>query len=344
MFFKGVQVLLIGLMALGLILSTAPIQAQAPIRIGVIAPLTGALASVGESQIRTLQMLEEEINKEGGVKGRSIELIMGDTAGEPDMAAMATERLIRGENVLAIIGPSRSSTHWAAVNVAEEYRIPLISMAPGIYIAEEEWVFKTAPQGSAVGKIIDYLKWHGIERVAFVNDVCGESGDEQIMLQSAGIEVVDGTFGLMEAQAVICWRGTSYDSAMVAKNMMGMEIPLLLGYVNDRKFIDEFIHYAGDAAYGVIFPVGKLLVVNDLLPDDDPQKEVLLEFSTMFGEKYDRNADLFGGYAWDAFHILLQAISEAGTDPDPEDIREAIENTTDNEQSSGHLCSPPDPS
>jgi branched-chain amino acid transport system substrate-binding protein len=346
---KGIRVLLTVVVLLGLLpgpISLAPAQAQEPIKIGGIAAITGSASPLGTPERDTLLMLEEAINQAGGINDQPLELIIYDTAGDETEAVMATKKLIEDDKVLAIVGPSRTGTTLAIMDTVEKAELPLVSMAAGIEITEpvKKWIFKT-PQTDvmAVSRIMDYLTRQGIDKIAviYVSNAFGESGRDQVVIQApeADIEVVaEETFGGedtdmtaqltrikgSEAQAVICW-GTNPGPAMVAKNMMqlGMDIPLLQSHGVANK---TFIELAGEAAEGVIFPVGKLLVAKDL-PDDDPQKEVLLSYSSMFEEKYERSADTFGGHAWDALHLLVQAIEEVGTDKGA--IRDALENTTD---------------
>ncbi len=345
---KRISVLFTAVVVLGLLLGPAPlgsVQAQEPIKIGGIMAITGPASPLGTPERDTLLMLGEVINQAGGINGQPLELIIYDTASDETETVMATKKLIEDDKVLAIIGPSQTGTTLAIVDTIEKAELPLISMAAGIQIVEpvKKWVFKT-PQTDvlAVSKIIDYLTWQGIDKIAviYVSNAFGESGRDQIVIQvpEAGIEVVaEESFGGedtdmtaqltrikgSDAQAVICW-GTNPGPAMVAKNMMqlGMDIPLLQSHGIANK---KFIELAGEAAEGVIFPAGKLLVANDL-PDTEPQKEVLLEYSGMFEAKYGRSADTFGGHAWDALLLLVQAIEQVGTDKAA--IRDALENTT----------------
>ncbi len=345
---KGMGVLLTIIVVSGLLL--APVQAQEPIKIGGIMAITGPASPLGTPERDTLLMLEEAINEAGGINGQPLELIIYDTASDETKAVMATKKLIEDDQVLAIIGPSQTGTTLAVVDIVEKAEIPLISMAAGIEITEpvKKWVFKTAQTDvMAVSKIVDYLTWQGIDKVAviYVSNAFGESGRNQIILQApeAGIEVVaEESFGVedtdmtaqltrirgSQAQAVICW-GTNPGPAMVAKNMMqlGVDLPLLQSHgISNMKFIE----LAGEGAEGVIFPGSKLLVVDEL-PDDDPQKEVLLEYASLFEEKYEVSARMsgghFGGHAWDALHLLGQAIEQVGADQAA--IRDALENTTD---------------
>jgi branched-chain amino acid transport system substrate-binding protein len=84
-----------------------------------------------------------------------------------------------------------------------------------------------------------------------------------------------------------------------------------------------FIELAGDAAEGVLFPIGKLLVA-DSLPDDDPQKEVLIQYIADYAEYTGgTKPSTFGGHAWDAMHMTMMALEAVG--PDPAAIRDYLE-------------------
>ena len=123
------------------------------------------------------------------------------------------------------------------------------------------------------------------------------------------------------AQAVICW-GTGPAPAVVAKNIkqLGMTIPLIQSHGAASK---KFIEYAGDAANGIILPAGKIAVYKDL-PDTDPQKAVIQKYVQNYEAKFKTPVSGFGGYAYDAAHLLFLAMSKAGTDTVK--IRQELEN------------------
>ncbi|MCL6570025.1 MAG: ABC transporter substrate-binding protein, partial [Meiothermus silvanus] len=92
---------LIGLLALGMGLSLAQ---QAPLKIGVVVSATGPAASLGIPERNTLVILEEQVNRRGGVAGRPVQFIIIDDASDTTQAVRATRKLIQEDGVLAIIG------------------------------------------------------------------------------------------------------------------------------------------------------------------------------------------------------------------------------------------------
>jgi branched-chain amino acid transport system substrate-binding protein len=228
---------------------------------------------------------------------------------------------------------------------AEKAKIPFISVAASKKINKpvKKYVFKTA-QGDdvVIPRVVDYLKSQNLTKVAWLNvdNPYGSSGKEEFdaLAKEAGIEIVSSE--VFEAtvndakpmltrvkqknpQAIVIW-GTTQESAVVTKNIreLGIKIPIIESHGIGNK---QFIQLAGQAANGVIFPVGRLLVA-DQVPANNKQKTVLDSYAKMFKEKYGYEPSTFGGHAWDAFEILVAAMKTAGDDP--EKIREAIENGT----------------
>jgi len=316
-----------------------------PIKIGGIFALTGPAASLGQPEADTAKMIAEQVNSQGGIDGRRIEIVIRDTKGDETEGLAATKELIESEGVVAIAGPSRSGTTLGIIDTIESAEIPLVSCAAAVKITTpvKKWVFKT-PQtdAHAVEKIYGYLNEQGISKIATitVSNAYGEGGLEELKGQAegAGIEITtseqfqdsdtDMTAQLTrikgtDAEAVVCW-GVGPAPALITKQMqqLGLEMRMIQSHgVANKRFIEA----AGDAAEGVILPAGKLLVAEQL-PDSDPQKAVLIEYKTNYEEKYGKDADTFGGHAWDAVQLILKGIREGGDDPAA--IRDAIENTT----------------
>ena len=125
-----------------------------------------------------------------------------------------------------------------------------------------------------------------------------------------------------DVQAVVNWSIVPAQS-LVAKNMkqIGLNVPLFQshGFGNIK-----YVQAGGEAANGTIFPCGRLLVA-EALPDNHPQKQVLMEYKKDYESRYKEDVSTFGGHAYDALLILTEAIKKAGS-AEPEKVRAAIEN------------------
>ena len=338
------KLLTTALVSLSLLSLSTAAMAAAPIKIGGLFSVTGPASFLGEPGRNSAQMVVDEINKAGGIKGRLLELISYDTAGDATKAVQLANKLIKNDHVVAIIGPSTTGDTMAVIPVVEKANVPLISCAAGIKITDpvKKWVFKTAQNDTlAVARIYEQLKKEKKNKVAIltVSDSFGSSGREQLKAQAAhyGMEIVaDDTYGPKDtdvtaqltkirgsqAQAVICW-GTNPGPAVVARNarQLGLTLPLYMSHgVSSKKFVE----LAGDAAEGIRLPSGKVLVA-DLLPKSDKQKGSLLAFIRDYQHHYKAEGDHFGGHAWDAVMLLKGAI-ERGADT-PAAIRNQLEAT-----------------
>ena len=320
--------------------------AAPPIKIGALFSVSGPASFLGEPERNTAQMMVEQINKAGGIKGRKLELIVYDTQADATKAVQAVNRLIKDDKVVAIIGPSTTGDSMAVIPVVEKAEIPLISCAAGIKITKpvKKWIFKTAQNDVlAVARIYQYMKEQKISKVAIltVSDGFGSSGREQLVLQSKdfGIEIIsDETYGPADkdmtvqltkirgsaAQAIICW-GTNPGPAIVARNakQLGIKTPLYMSHGVSSK---RFIELAGDGSEGIILPSGRVIVA-DQLPNADPQKKALLSYVNGYRKQYKVEGDHFGGHAWDAIMLLKRAIERGGDSPAA--IRDELEKTKD---------------
>jgi len=126
------------------------------IRIGVQVPFSGDYAWVGENVLPVAEMVAEEINANGGIDGRDVSIVQGDTEGSPDSSLSAVERLIDVEGVVGIVGPT-SITYSAVSDNYAENEVPIISPTAGTTALDDqggEYVFRTVPSDSLGGRAI----------------------------------------------------------------------------------------------------------------------------------------------------------------------------------------------
>jgi branched-chain amino acid transport system substrate-binding protein len=328
---------------LAVILLGAFAQAAEPLKIGAILSVTGPASFLGAPEARTLEMLVAETNKKGGVMGRQIELIIKDSGASPEKAFSFAKQLIDEEKVFAIIGPSTSGESMKIKSVAEEGKTILLSCAAAEVIVNPvaKYVFKT-PQSDkdAVIKIFQQMKKMKISRIGVLssNTGFGNAGKAQIekLAPSYGIlilanEVYDKAASDLTAEvtkikaanvhAIVNW-SIEPAQAIAIKNarQIGLKVPIFQSHgFGNIKYVEA----AGAAAEGVMFPAGRLLVV-DVLPKAHPQKAVLTKYKKDYESKFKEEASTFGGHAYDAFLILKKAIENANS-TDTEAVRSAIE-------------------
>jgi len=314
------------------------------VKIGAILAVTGPASNLGAPEAKTLEMLVQETNAAGGLLGRKVELVLKDSGASPEKAISFARQLIEEEEVLAILGPSTSGESLKIKDVCEEGQTILLSCAAAEAIVNPvaKWVFKS-PQNDAFATlwIYRYLKERGLTRIGVVASNTGfgnvgkaqlekyapESGIQILIAEVYDKEATDLTSVLTklkarEVQAVVNWSIEPAQS-LVAKNLrqLGMNVPLLQshGFGNIR-----YVEAAGQAAEGIVFPCGRLLVA-DSLPAGHPQKALLLDYKKKYEARYGEEVSTFGGHAYDAYTILVEAVKRAGS-LEPAKVRDAIEN------------------
>jgi branched-chain amino acid transport system substrate-binding protein len=95
--------------------------------VGYYGDLTGRTASFGTSTKNGVEMAVDEINKAGGVMGRTVRVIVEDDQGEPNKAATVVSKLVNQDKVHAVLGEVASSNSLAAAPKAQEAKVPMIS-------------------------------------------------------------------------------------------------------------------------------------------------------------------------------------------------------------------------
>ncbi len=105
-----------------------PAKAES-VMIGEFASLTGNQATFGQSQHNGLKLAIDEINANGGVLGKKINLMTEDDQSKSEEAATVVQKLINRDNVVAIIGEVASSNTLAAAPICQNEKIPLLSPA-----------------------------------------------------------------------------------------------------------------------------------------------------------------------------------------------------------------------
>jgi len=329
----------------GVLLAAGSAFAQEPIRIGAFLSVTGPAAFLGDPEQKTLEMVVERINAEGGVLGRKLQLIAYDDSGDAEKARTFAKRLIEQDKVDAIVGGSTTGATMAAVPLVEAAQMPFVSLAGAVVIVEpvKKWVFKTPhTDRMACEKIFADMQARKLSKVALIS---GAGGFDKSMRAEClkvapkyGIEVVaDETYGATDtdmtaqltkirgsgAQAVLN-AGFGQGPAVVTRNyrQVGLTLPL---YQSHGVASMEYVKLSGPAAEGVRLPAAALLVP-DLLAANDPQKPVVTAYKKDYEGRFKSDVSTFGGHAYDGLLLVVNAMKRAGS-TDKAKVRDALEAT-----------------
>lgn len=318
-----------------------------PVVIGAIVSATGANSALGEQERNVLEMMQEVINSKGGVLGRPLKIVIEDDKTDPKEAVTAANRLLDQEKAIALIAATGSASTLAVKEITAQKGLPQIAMAAANDITDKppmDWIWRTPHKDAlAVSRALDYIvNGLKVKKIAVLHDenAFGSSGKAEIVKQAPGLglEVVatesyktaetDLTAQLTKIrgespEVLVVW-GTNPGPALAAKNMkqLGMNIP----YVGSHGIANKkFIELAAEAAEGVVFPAGRLLVPSSIT--EPAQKAVTDEFIALYQAKYGSSPNTFAGYAFEAVTILVDAITRAGS-TEPAALQSALNSTT----------------
>jgi len=321
-----------------------------PIKIGVVLSESGANEPLGKPEANAIDLFVKRINEAGGIDGHEVEVIIKDDQSDANKAQQAVVELLQQEDVVAVIGSSGTGTTIAMKQETAKAEVPQVCMAAGANIMEggNTWIFRTPPTATEAGKkvlgyIADTLK---VKKVALLYDTNPFGTDGKAVVEAEapdfGLEVVvsegyqtdESEEGMdthltnimtSDPEVVVVW-GTNPGPAKIAKRMRdkGIDLP----YVGSHGIANQaFIELAGEAANGVVFPAGKMLVFEQVLEPGSEEYDFIKDFSDAYFEEYGEQINTFAGHGWDAILIITEALKRAGAGATAAELRDEIEAT-----------------
>jgi branched-chain amino acid transport system substrate-binding protein len=337
---RWVPVVLVVLLA-GAVLTPAGF-AQAPVKIGVIQPLSGPVAASGNYVRMGTEIARDWINARGGISGRKVELVIEDNKSDPKEAASAAEKLIVRDRVPAIMGAWGSSMTLAAMPKLEEYGVPMVvetSSAASITKRGNPWIFRISPPSEMEALGLErYVDKLGVKRADFLavntdwgRGAVGAFGD---MLKKKGAavgaaEFMDQAATDMNAQ-ITKIKATGGDTLFLTTAVE--QITLVMKQAQEqrlgRKIITtggsssptQLIKQAGAAAEGSYHLLFFMPWFPEAMPDGKLAKAFVDEWAKR-GHPFEGLTEGFRGH--DGIATIAEAIKVAGKD-EPKAIRDAL--------------------
>jgi branched-chain amino acid transport system substrate-binding protein len=226
--------------------------AQEKIKLGGIMSITGGGASIGVVATEAWKLAVEDINAAGGVLGKQVELVLGDTATDPTHGVSETRRLIENEGVQLLVGPATSQETIPITAVAAEKKVVQISTAASTQLTPEFAPFHFSTSVTGLNQMkpnIDFaLDGLKLTKLAVISDNGGMSkaavaeivdymksrGVEPVMVQEFPFRTEDMTPQLLAmrgagAEAILLINSIGDDSRKLLENRIdiGWEAPVL---------------------------------------------------------------------------------------------------------------------
>jgi branched-chain amino acid transport system substrate-binding protein len=312
-------------------ISLGPALAQAPIKIGVTQPLTGAFAASGNYVAQGARMAEDDVNKAGGVIGNKIELVVEDNKSNPTEAVATAEKLIQKDKVSVIMGAWSSTLTLAIMPKLMEYEVPMVvetSSSGKITTSGNPWIFRISPTSEMEAKAFAPLvKTIGIKKadMLYTNNDFGIGAAQEFatMLRASGVEI--GARQTMDPKAVdfsaqlAKIKASGGDTLFVTTAVE--QITLILKQAKEQQLKariittggsnspDQLIAQAGDAANGSMH----LVFFTPWFPDAVKNGALATKFVTDWKARGHNTGGLTEGFrGYDGILTIVAAIAAAG--------------------------------
>src|SRR5882724_1353363 len=313
-----------------------PAQGE-PYRIGIILPMTGSTADYGTDFNRGALLAEEEVNAAGGIGGRPIKLVHGDSKNSAKDGVAEFKRLVEVEKLPAIIS-TMTGVIVPQFPISRETATPMIcvgAITPEIRKAGPT-VFSNYPLADDEEKeIAEYIiKKLGHKTAAIIseNSAYGKT------LSAIFIEEFKKLGGTILAEEVIEKGGRDFRSQITRIGATNPPVTVTYAYYAEGGLIvrqaaelgvktqfishgsiqnQSFAEIAGPAADGFISGS----------PRWDENAPEVKAFVERFKKKYNRDPDLYGPYFYDAVRLYAAAIEKGGYSKDG--IRQGLKELKD---------------
>ena len=331
---------------LALLPFTVNAQTKEPIRIGANVEVTGAMAWLGEPNLRSLQLLTEDINKQGGINGRKVELVTYDNESNVEKAVANAKKLVQRDKVVAVFGPSTNAPCRAVQPIMQEAKITSYSLSASFDPNGKDsyWFAVLVSVYNNIEKHFDWFQSQGFTRIAQIcstdssgqtwhddsNEIVKKYPKMQLTSQRFNVKDLDVTPQLTNLKSsnpqAIMVGSTGKSAGVVIKNLMqmGFKIPVATGAGNVSPSFLEMI--AGNEPDILLLPGSKFVVWQEL-SDKDPFKAMIRKYVEDFKKRFNKDPDLNAAVGYDAARILFEAIKSVNPrDPDESvKIRDYIE-------------------
>jgi branched-chain amino acid transport system substrate-binding protein len=319
----------------------APATGPAVVKVGVITAAVGPVADWGTALKRASELAFADFNAGGGYQGHPVEAVYCESEGKPDRTIECANKLIQEDKVVALVSGAPSGTAMAMLNVPQDSRIPYMNTSSATAITTRyrdvpgNYIFRgVAPDSAQLIGLLNYAKSHNFKRVGLIYDTTGYGTDAKNdfdrLTKAQGINVVDE-----ESIAI-----TDSDMTPQVEKMKAANPDLVLIYTiggpasvvleSARKIgykpnwagpwifaSDDFHRLAGPNSNGIRVSVP--FVVGQTKP--------LAQFHDRLMSTYKEDPmPVYSPLAYDSITMLLEAIKRSG--PDPQKLRDAIENTS----------------
>lgn len=317
-----------------------------PLRIGLIAPLSGSSADFGNSMRLGAELAVNEINEYGGLLGRPVELVVRDDAARPEVGRQAAEDLVLKQRVDFTLGFCNTGVALAALDVFQRANhVLMVPCAQGTavtaaYPPMDSYIFRLAVSDRMNAEFLasEVVQRRGLSRPAILADQTpyGEGGVQDLTAEfkARGVAPVYvgrfdlGTGSLMAevgaarkagADALVVYTvGPGQATAVLARNQLGWRVPYFGPWTLSFRSVLE--NAGAQALEGT-------MMTQTIIKDGGSERRSGFIARYMRHSRESRIGSLMAAaQAYDAVHLMLRAVFASKGEPRGPALKAALEN------------------
>lgn len=327
------------LAAAAMLLGGSTAFAQETFKLGGVISVTGGGASIGRAGSIAWKLAVDDINANGGILGKPVELIIADTMTDPTHGVSETRRLIENEKVQAIVGPATSQETIPITAVTTEDKVLQVSTAASPTLTPESAPYHFSTSVTALNQMIPNINFAidklGIKKFGIISDNGGmskagvveitdylkEKGLEPVAIQEFPFRTEDMTPQLLSmrsagAEALLLISSLGDDARKLLENRLdiGWDVPVLANQTMSNYAVGN-AETIGDEAFENVYSV---TFIGQTYCDGDPVGESPFAKFVARANKEVPELDKLGGPGSLAPYyiiplIVAEAINGAGT-------------------------------
>ena len=326
-------ILILTVASAGLIVGCA--KEEKKIKIGAILPLTGDGAAYGEKEKDGIDLAAWEVNEDGGIGGRKIEVIYEDSKGVPEPATSALQKLITRDKVKVVIGDAFSSPTLAMVPIIDKNRIIMISPSASSpkLSHSSDYFFRVWPSDVAEASIMAEVAMDRMKLKKFA--LIYGNNDYAIGLRDVFMESVKRLGGEILVTETYNEGDTDFRTQLTKIKKAAPDAIYMTGYYKEfakiliqakemgikAQFLScgtfpepEILKIAKEAAEGVVFVQPYF--------DRNSKDPLIQKFVENYEARFNVEAGIYAAHGYDAMRVLAEAMKIGGISP--ERIRDAL--------------------
>jgi branched-chain amino acid transport system substrate-binding protein len=321
--------------------------AAGTIKVGLDYELSGGAATYGQETVEGIELAVDQINKNGGVLGKQLELVKADNKSDIVEAANVATKLVTKDKVVAVLGPATSGNTKAAAPVMMQNHVPLISAsATGDDVTVDsngkvrDYVFKICYSDSFQGVVLANFAYNDL-KVKNAAVLVDSTSDYSKGLAKSFKDTYTKLGGSIVTEQAYVEKEQNFKAVLTTIKGNNPDVLFVPGYYNEVGLI---VKQARDLGLNVpvvggdgydspkLAELAGKTALNDVYfsnhySSKDTSPEVV-KFNDAFKTKYNKQPDGFNALGYDLAYFLSDALTRAGA-ADSEKLKDTLAATKD---------------